>query len=73
MVVSGHPGYQAAQQVTAVTANVLFAVALLPFLGIEGAALGTAASYFVGIFMLIVFARRLLGWNLIFNRPPISI
>jgi O-antigen/teichoic acid export membrane protein len=73
MVVSGHPGYQAAQQVTAVTANVLFAVALLPLLGIEGAALGTTASYFVGIFMLIVFTRRLLGWNLIFNRPPISI
>jgi O-antigen/teichoic acid export membrane protein len=72
MVVSGHPGYQAVQQVTAVSINAIFAVILLPFIGIEGAALGTAASYLGGISMLIIFTRRLLGWNLVSNQPPTS-
>jgi len=72
MVVSGHPGYQAMQQVATVTANAVVAVALLPLLGIEGAALGTAASYLVGISMLIFFTRRLLGWKMIANQPPAS-
>jgi O-antigen/teichoic acid export membrane protein len=72
MVVSGHPGYQAAQQVATVFVNAAVAVALLPMLGIEGAALGTATSYLVGISMLILFTRRLLGWKMITNQPPTS-
>lgn len=68
MVVTGHPGYQAAQQIFTVAANVLVAAILLPLLGIEGAACGTAISYLTGITMLIVFSHRLLGWQLISNR-----
>lgn len=67
MVVSGHPGYQAAQQMVTVAANAIVAVLLLPFLGIEGAALGTAVSYVCGISMLVFFTRRVLGWHLISN------
>jgi O-antigen/teichoic acid export membrane protein len=70
MVVSGHPGYQAAQQIMAVAANSIIAIILLPLFGIEGAALGTATSYLVGISMMIFFTRRLLGWNLISNESP---
>lgn len=70
MVVSGHPGYQAAQQFATVTANIVAAAALLPLIGIEGAAVGTAVSYVTGITLLIVFARRLLGWRLISNTTP---
>lgn len=67
MVVSGYPGYQAAQQMATVAVNALVATALLPLLGIEGAALGTAASYAAGVLLLVIFARKLLGWQLISN------
>lgn len=70
MVVSGHPGYQAVQQMTSVMANVFSAAVLLPLIGIEGAAIGTAMSYFSGITMLVLFAQRLLGWRLISNKTP---
>ncbi len=67
MMVSGHPGFQTAQQLATVFANALVAVLLLPILGIEGAAIGTAVSYLCGITMLVFFTRRLLGWSLISN------
>ncbi len=67
LMVSGHPGYQTAQQLITVAANIVFAAVLLPFLGIEGAAIGTAVSYVTGIAMLVIFARRILGWNLVRN------
>lgn len=67
MMVSGHPGYQTVQQLTAVASNVLFAVLLLPVLGIEGAAFGTAISYVAGITMLAIFARHVIGWQLLKN------
>lgn len=67
MMVSGHPGYQTAQQLTTVSANILFAWLLLPVLGIEGAAAGTAISYIAGIIMLVLFANRVIGWNLLKN------
>lgn len=67
MMVSGHPGYQTVQQLATVGANILVAALLLPLLGIEGAAIGTAASYFAGIAVLVVFSHRLLGWNLLSN------
>ena len=70
MIVSGHPGLQAAQQMATVTANALAAVILLPLLGIEGAAIGTATSYAVGIGVLIFLAKRFLGWQLISNTVP---
>ena len=67
LMVSGHPGYQAAQQLATVIANIIVAALLLPVLGIEGAALGTAISYVCGIAVLLVFGRRLLGWDLVRN------
>lgn len=72
MVVSGHPGYQAAQQVSTVTVNALVAVAFIPWFGIEGAALGTATSYLAGMTLLYLFTRRLLGWDLLRNETPLS-
>jgi O-antigen/teichoic acid export membrane protein len=72
MIVSGHPIYQAIQQISAVAANFIVAIMLLPFLGIEGIALGTASSYFVGIALLSVFTSRLFCWNLISNKPLTS-
>jgi O-antigen/teichoic acid export membrane protein len=67
MLVSGHPAYQTLQQITAVVANIVVALLLLPWLGIAGAALGTVANYLAGIAMLIVLARRLLGWAMLRN------
>jgi O-antigen/teichoic acid export membrane protein len=68
LMVSGHPGYQTLQQAITVAANAAVAVALLPALGIAGAALGTAVSYVAGAAALLVFARRVVGWNLLANR-----
>ncbi|MCW5632677.1 MAG: oligosaccharide flippase family protein [Rubrivivax sp.] len=68
LMVSGHPGYQTLQQVITVVVNAGVAVALLPFLGIVGAACGTAASYVAGATALLVFSRRIVGWNLLANR-----
>lgn len=68
MMVSGHPGYQTGQQLATVTANVAIAAVCLPLLGIEGAALGTAGSYWVSTAMLVFFSRRVVGWNLVTNR-----
>lgn len=68
MMVSGHPGYQTGQQLATVAANAVVAVALLPVLGIEGAAVGTAASYLVSTAMLVYFSQRVVGWNLLANK-----
>lgn len=68
LMVTGHPGYQTFQQLVTVAVNAGVAAALLPWLGIEGAALGTAASYLAGIGMLLLLAPRIVGWNLLTNR-----
>ena len=68
LMVSGHPGYQTLQQVLTVAANALVAVLLLPVWGIAGAALGTAVSYVAGAAALLIFSRRIVGWNLLANR-----
>jgi hypothetical protein len=67
LMVSGHPGYQTLQQLVLVVTNITVAVLLLPLLGIEGAALGTAVSYVAGVLTMAIFANRLLGWNLFTN------
>jgi O-antigen/teichoic acid export membrane protein len=67
MLVSGRPGYQAVQQLVAVGANVLGSCLLLPYLGLEGAALGTAISYVAGTAALFVLSRQLIGWRLFTN------
>lgn len=68
LMVVGHPGYQTLQQLATVGTNAVIAVLLLPVLGIEGAAIGTAASYLAGIIMLTLFAHRVVRWNLLSNR-----
>ncbi len=68
LMVSGHPGYQTFQQAITVAANALVAVLLLPVLGIVGAACGTALSYLAGTAALLVFAHRVVGWDLLGNR-----
>ena len=64
LMVSGYPGYQTLQHLAVVVANVVLNLSLVPLLGLEGAALATAASYIIGILMLFVLARKWLGWNL---------
>jgi O-antigen/teichoic acid export membrane protein len=71
LMVSGHPAYQTAQQMATVAANAIVAAVLLPMMGVEGAAVGTAASYLCGIAMLVFFANRLLRWNLIINQTKV--
>lgn len=68
LMVSGHPGYQTLQQMITVLCNAAVAVALLPLLGIAGAACGTALSYVAGAAALLFFSRRVVGWNLLANR-----
>lgn len=68
LMVSGHPGYQTLQQLLTVAANAAVAVALLPHWGIAGAAAGTAVSYLAGASALLLFGRRVVGWNLLANR-----
>jgi O-antigen/teichoic acid export membrane protein len=65
LLVSGHPGFQTLQQLAALASNLVVTLALLPHVGIAGAALGTAAYYLVGMAMLVLLARRVLGWNLL--------
>ncbi|MCG6121914.1 MAG: oligosaccharide flippase family protein [Microvirga sp.] len=67
LLVSGYPAYQTLQQLVAVMTNVVVNIALIPLIGIEGAALGTAASYLAAVIALAVMSRRLLGWNLLTN------
>lgn len=67
MLVSGHPGYQTIQQLVIVGSNLLFSLVLIPNLGIEGAAAGTAIGYVAGISILVIFTRRLIGWRLLTN------
>lgn len=68
LLVGGYPGYQTVQQFTSVAVNVALNFALIPWLGIEGSAIGTCASYIASIFILTVFVQRFFGWNLLLNR-----
>ena len=67
LLVSGYPGYQTAQQITMVGSNLLSALLLVPVMGIKGAAIATVIGYVVGIAVLVLFAKRLVGWRLLTN------
>lgn len=67
-LLGGYPGLQTLQQLSVVVVNAILNVILIPWLGIVGAALGTALSYVVGVFVLTLMVRRLYSWNLIANR-----
>ncbi|NPV05205.1 MAG: oligosaccharide flippase family protein [Syntrophaceae bacterium] len=68
MLVSGHPGLQTLQHLTLVVSSIGFNIALIPLLGISGAAFGTALGYVFGVSALLCLANRMLGWNLLTNR-----
>jgi O-antigen/teichoic acid export membrane protein len=68
MLVSGHPGLQTLQHITLVLSNIILNLAMIPLLGIKGAAMATALSYICGIAALFYLARRKLGWNLLTNQ-----
>jgi O-antigen/teichoic acid export membrane protein len=64
---SGFPALQTVQQVVVFFANAGLNVLLVPVLGIEGAAIGTAVGYLVGLMVLYKFARMKINWNLFTN------
>jgi O-antigen/teichoic acid export membrane protein len=68
LVASGHPEYQTLQHLAVISANVVLNLSLVPKLGIVGAATGTALSHVIGILVLVLLVRHLLGWNLVANR-----
>ncbi|GAB5462394.1 MAG: flippase [Hoeflea alexandrii] len=68
MLISGYPGRQTLQQAVAFVVNVSLNLALIPVVGIEGAAIGTASSYLAAVVSLILMTDRRLGWNLLSNR-----
>lgn len=67
MVVSGYPGYQTIQQIAVVLSNLAVATILIFNIGIVGAAIGTIVGYLAGVAVLIILAKRLIGWNLVSN------
>ncbi len=67
---SGHPGWQTAQNMAIAMSNIALCLLLIPVLGIQGAALATATSYIVGIAMMLILSKKLLGWNLFTNVTP---
>lgn len=70
LLVAGFPGFQTLQNLMIVVANISLNVALVPHLGIAGAAVATSASYLTGIGGLIFLSCRMVGWNLLTNRTP---
>lgn len=68
LLVVGHPSLQTLQQCATVGANVIFAMVFIPILGIEGAAIGTASSYFAGIGTLFIFSYYVVNWHLLTNK-----
>ncbi|MCO6409078.1 oligosaccharide flippase family protein [Hoeflea alexandrii] len=68
MLISGYPGRQTLQQAVAFVVNVSLNLALIPVVGIEGAAIGTASSYLAAVVSLILMTDSRLGWNLLTNR-----
>lgn len=60
---AGLPGIQSKLNTWLLVLNLAFNAALIPFLGIEGAALGTALSYCVGTLYLWMLLRKVFGFS----------
>lgn len=71
LLVGGYPGYQSLQQAIAVLGNTGLNVLLIPAIGMEGAALGTSASWAISIAIMMVLSSRFYGWNLVNNERTI--
>lgn len=68
LLTGGYPGFQTLQQFFAVATNVILNIALIPILGIVGAAVGTGMSYVASIVVLIILSRQFFGWNMLSNK-----
>lgn len=60
----GRPGVFTGMVAIVVVANALLNAALIPLLGINGSAAGTAIAYIVEAGLIVYYARRLFGVNL---------
>lgn len=61
LLMAGHPGWHSLFMLSVVAINVVGNWLLIPSLGIEGAALGTALSFVGSVVLLRLFARPLTG------------
>lgn len=68
LLVSGHPGYQTIQSALVTLMNVVLCFAIVPFIGVEGAALATVGAYVTGTMLLCLISPRVIGWDLLHNR-----
>lgn len=64
LLMGGKPGWHTIYIALIVTANVVLNVALIPYLGLEGAALGTSLAMVSSGLWLMYLSRRLLGLRL---------
>lgn len=67
LLTSGFPTLQTVQQLVVFVVNAGLNLALVPIIGIEGAAIGTAVGYVLGIIVLYRFACLKISWNLFKN------
>jgi small neutral amino acid transporter SnatA (MarC family) len=67
MLAAGFPIRQSLQNFVLVTASILVGLALIPVLGIVGAALGVAGGTLCAMAILTVFGRRHVGWDMMRN------
>lgn len=64
LLMAGKPGWHTLYMTLVVVTNVLFNVLLIPHLGINGAAVGTAIAFIASAVFLRVFVKRLVGVRL---------
>jgi len=67
MLAAGFPIRQSLQNLVLVTASDLVGLALIPMLGIDGAALGVASGTLCAMATLTIFGRRHVGWDMVRN------
>lgn len=64
LLMAGHPGWHTGYMVVTVMCNVIGNWLLIPILGLEGAAISTANSMFLSIFVLKALVRNRVGLKL---------
>lgn len=67
LLASGFPSMQTLQQLVVLAVNAGLNLVLVPTIGIEGAAIGTAAGYIVGVIVLFRFAKLKISWDMFSN------
>jgi O-antigen/teichoic acid export membrane protein len=64
LLMAGKPGWHTLYMALVVLTNVVFNALLIPHLGINGAAIGTAVAFIASAVLLRVFVKRLVGVRL---------